>query len=74
MFDILMLNNEVTMTKTLIKSNNYNGRYVAMRDFGNHTIIADGSTPQEAYEKALKKGYESPVVTFVPLKGMVQIY
>ncbi len=62
------------MIKTLIKSSNYNGRYVAMRDFNDHSVIADGVNPQEAYEKAMKKGFKNPVVTFVPMKDMVQIY
>ncbi len=62
------------MIKTLIKSSNYNGRYVAMKDFNDTSVIADGVNPQEAYEKAMKKGFKNPVVTFVPMKDMVQIY
>lgn len=62
------------MIRTLLKSNDFNGRYVAMKDFSDYTVIADGATPQEAYEKASKKGCKNPVVTFVPTKGMVQIY
>jgi hypothetical protein len=60
--------------ETLLKTNNFNGRYVAMKDFLDHTVIADGITPQEAYEKAEKEGYKDPVVTFVPCKDMVQIF
>jgi len=62
------------MIKTLIKTSNYNGKYVAMKDFNDHTVIADGATPQEVYEKAVRKGLKNPVVTFVPSKDMVQIY
>ena len=62
------------MIKTLIKNNDFNGKYVAMKTFSDHTIIGEGKTPQEAYEKASKKGSKSPVVTFVPIKGMAQIY
>ncbi len=62
------------MIKTLLKSNNLNGRYVAMKDFGDNTVISDGATPQEAYKKAHKKGHSNPVVTFIPIDGMVQIY
>ena len=62
------------MIKTLLKNNDFDGKYVAMKDFSDNTVIADGITPQEAYEKARKKGHENPVVTFVPIKGMVQIY
>jgi hypothetical protein len=62
------------MTQTLINNNDFNGKYVTMEDFSNHAVISEGNTPQEAYEKALKKGHKSPVIAFVPAKGMVQIY
>lgn len=62
------------MTQTLINNNNFNGKYVTIEDFANHTVISEGSTPQEAYEKAIKKGHKNPVIIFVPATGMVQIY
>lgn len=62
------------MVKTLMKSSAFNGKYVAMKNFSDHTVIGDGATPQEAYDKALKNGCKNPVVTFVPIKDMVQIY
>ncbi len=62
------------MIRTLLKNSNFNGKYVAMKAFSDCTVIADGITPQEAYEKARKKGCQNPVVTFVPIKNMVQIY
>lgn len=62
------------MIKTLLKSSAYNGKYVAFKDFKDSAVIGEGATPQEAYEQAIKKGSKNPVVTFVPIKGMVQIY
>ncbi|MBM3249081.1 MAG: hypothetical protein FJZ10_06675 [Candidatus Omnitrophica bacterium] len=62
------------MEQTLIKDRKYNGRYVAIKDFNDNTVIADGKDPQETYEKALKNGYKDPVILFVPFKDMVQIY
>jgi len=62
------------MIQTLIKNNDYNGKFVAMKDFNDTKVISDGVTPQEAYSKAVEKGYSDPVVAFVPLKDMVQIY
>ena len=62
------------MIKTLLKSSNFNGKYVAMKDFKDYSVIGESDTPQEALDKALKKGYENPVITFVPIKDMVQIY
>lgn len=45
-----------------------------MKDFNDHTVIADGVNPQEVYDKAVKNGIKNPVVIFVPIKDMVQIY
>ena len=45
-----------------------------MKDFDDSAVIADGANPQEVYEKAIKKGLKNPVITFVPIKNMVQIY
>ncbi|MCX5698903.1 MAG: DUF5678 domain-containing protein [Candidatus Omnitrophica bacterium] len=62
------------MIQTLLKENSYNGKFVAFKDFNDHTVIGDGNTPQQALEKAAKRGFVNPVVTFIPIKGMVQIY
>ena len=62
------------MIRTLIKNNNFNGKYVAMKGFDSTSVVSEGATPGEAYQKAVKKGFKNPVVTFVPVKGMVQIY
>ncbi|MFZ5799912.1 MAG: DUF5678 domain-containing protein [Candidatus Omnitrophota bacterium] len=62
------------MEQTLIKERKYNGRYVAIKDFNDYTVIADGKDPQEVFEKAARGGYKDPVILFVPLKDMVQIY
>ncbi|MFH1173060.1 MAG: DUF5678 domain-containing protein [bacterium] len=62
------------MEQTLITERKYNGRYVAIIDFKDNTVISDGKDPVEAYEKAIKKGFLDPVILFVPLKDMVQIY
>jgi len=62
------------MEQVLIKENKYNGRYVAIRDFGDGRVIADSKDPKEAYDKAVKQGYSNPVIVFIPTKDMVQIY
>lgn len=62
------------MIKTLLKSSNYNGKYVAFKDFKDSSLVGEGTTPKEAYDQAIKKGSKNPVITFVPIKGMVQIY
>ena len=62
------------MEQALIAENKYSGRYVAIKDFKDGTVVADGNDPQEAYEKAVKNGFSEPVILFVPYKDMVQIY
>jgi len=62
------------MAQTLIKEKKYNGRYVAIEDFDNNVVIGSGDNPNEAYEAAVKKGYSNPVILYVPVKDMVQIY
>jgi hypothetical protein len=62
------------MGQTLIKETKYNGRYVALEDFGSNIVVASGDNPKDAYEIAVKKGYSSPVILYVPVKNMVQIY
>ena len=62
------------MEQTLLKDTKYNGRYVALRNFNDPTVIADGGDPKEAYENALKNGCADPVILFVPSKDMAQIY
>lgn len=62
------------MAQTLISETKYSGRYVAVKGFNDNTVVGDGKDPQEAYDKALKRGVVDPVILFVPLKDMVQIY
>ena len=62
------------MEQTLLKGKKYNGRYVAIKDFNDATVIGDGLSPREAYESAIKEGFLEPVILFVPHKDMVQIY
>jgi len=62
------------MIQTLIQSAKFNGKYVALKDFEDHTVIAEGATPKEAHDIALGKGYKQAVITFVPARNMVQIY
>ncbi len=62
------------MIQTLIENNSFNGKYVAMKSFKDHSVVGSGDSPQEAHKKAVQKGYPDPVVTFVPTKGIVQIY
>lgn len=62
------------MEQVLITDRKYNGRYVAIKDFKDSAVICDGQDPQSVYEEAINKGFKDPVILFVPLKDMVQIY
>lgn len=62
------------MEKVLVNSDEYNGRYVAMRSFEDHTIIGVGDDPETAMKDALSKGYKDPVLLYIPEKDVVHIY
>ena len=62
------------MEQVLINSEKYNWRYVAMKSFEDHTIIGSGEDPESALKEAAAKGYESPVLLYVPEKEVVHIY
>lgn len=62
------------MEQALLKDSKYEGRYVAIRDFDDTVVIADGKNFDEAYNKAFKKGVRNPVVFYVPVRGRVYIY
>ncbi len=62
------------MSVQLIKDKKYSGQYVALKDFKDNTVICKGAQPQQAYQKAVKKGYNDPVIIYVPAKNIVQIY
>jgi len=62
------------MNNVLVRDEKYNGRYVALKDFDDSTIVSDGNDPKEAFENAVKKGVLEPVILYIPVKGMVQIY
>lgn len=62
------------MSVQLIKDRKYSGQYVALKDFKDTTVVSNGPQPQEAYQKAVKKGYNNPVIVYVPVKDIVQIY
>ncbi|MCL4322765.1 MAG: DUF5678 domain-containing protein [Deltaproteobacteria bacterium] len=62
------------MIQTLIKNNDFAGKYVAMKSFEDSTVVGYGESPKEASDKAKEKGYKEPVIAFLPSKDTVQIY
>ncbi|MFA6548302.1 MAG: DUF5678 domain-containing protein [Candidatus Margulisiibacteriota bacterium] len=62
------------MIQTLVKETAFDGKFVAMKDFDDNTVVSEGFSLQEAHDNAQKKGIKDPVIVFVPQSGMVQIY
>ena len=62
------------MKKVLVNSDQYNGRYVAMKSFDDHTVIGVGEDPETAIKEALSKGFDNPVLLYIPEKEIVHIY
>ena len=60
------------METVLVNTNEYNGRYVAMKSFEDHTIVGVGDDPETALKEAVSRGYKDPVLLYVPEKDVVQ--
>lgn len=58
----------------LVQSDEYAGKYVAQPDFNDRTVVAADKDPERTYDDAVSKGYEHPVVFYVPEKGATYIY
>jgi hypothetical protein len=62
------------MERVLVKTDEYNGRYVAMKSFDDPTIVGVGDDPDTALKDAVSKGYSDPVFLYIPEKEIVHIY
>lgn len=62
------------MEQTLIQTDKFNGRYVAMKSFEDHTVVGVGDDPDAALQDARTHGHENPVLLYIPEKEIVHIY
>ncbi|MDZ7696653.1 MAG: DUF5678 domain-containing protein [Deltaproteobacteria bacterium] len=62
------------MEKVLIDTEEFNGRYVAMKSFDDKTVVGVGDDPEKALKNAAQKGHENAVLLYVPEKDTVHIY
>lgn len=62
------------MEKLLINTDEFNGRYVAMKSFDDNSIVGIGDTPEEALKDAERNGFKDPVLLYIPEKDVVHIY
>jgi Family of unknown function (DUF5678) len=63
--------NDLTLVKN---SEKYFGQYVAVKSFTNRDVVSHGSVPLDVVNEAKQKGFSEPVLIFVPVKGMLNIY
>lgn len=63
------------MENILIKEDgtDYSGKFVATKSFNDKEVVASGRKASSVIRKAKKKGYDSPVIFFVP-KRIPYIY
>lgn len=62
------------MENPLVKTNEYDGRYVALKSFEDHTVVGVGDDPETALQDTRANGVDEPVLLYVEEKGSVQIY
>jgi hypothetical protein len=62
------------MENQLVETDEFNGRYVALKSFEDHTAVGVGDDPESAFKDARAKGVEAPVLIFVTEKDTVHIY
>ncbi len=43
----------------------YQGKYIATTEYCSEYVIASGNTKQEAYERAVRQGYPTPVIAYI---------
>jgi hypothetical protein len=62
------------MEKILVTTDEFNGRYVAMKSVEDNTIVGVGENPEKALKDAEAKGFKEPVLLFIPERELVHIY
>lgn len=62
------------MEKVLVTTDEFNGRYVAMKSFNDNTIVGVGDDPEEALRDAEAKGFKNSILLYIPEKDIVHIY
>jgi hypothetical protein len=62
------------MENTLVTSDEFNGKYVALKSFDDNTIVGSGDDPEKALQAAAAKGVKDPVLIYIPEENVVHIY
>jgi len=59
---------------SLVKSDDFSGKYVAVADFATDEVVASGDNLTAVFADARERGFDEPVVFFVPDKNLPQLY
>lgn len=62
------------MERILVATDEFNGRYVAMKSFDDNTVVGFGEDPEKALRDAEAKGFMEPVLLYIPERDLVHIY
>jgi hypothetical protein len=62
------------MERLLVTTDEFNGRYVALKSVDDSTIVGIGEDPEKALKDAEAKGFKNPVILYVPEKDLAHIY
>lgn len=60
--------------RILVANGKYKGKYVALKSFAERIVVASGVDPQAVIARANKKGFDTPVLVFVPENSTTHVY
>lgn len=66
--------NEMRGPEILVTDRKYEGKYVALRSFSDHTVLAFGDDPVSVMTRARKGRTDEPVIVFIPEHDMSYVY
>ncbi len=52
----------------------YAGKFIATPSFNSRRVVASGRNPEHVRDRAVRKGFRSPVVVFVPGHKMYCVF
>ena len=58
------------MCRGIPQNKKYEGKFVATPSFNHSRVIASGKDAEKVHDRAVGKGYASPVVMFIPDRNM----
>ena len=62
------------MEKILLQDEKYAGLYVALKSAEDSTVVGSAKDPEDALREAEKKGFQSPILFYVPKRNSIFIH